>query len=101
MRLREPAFEEHRLLTDEALTVNLHVWSPGTPEPQRHLLFRDFLRAHPDDAAAYGAFKIELARGTFSSGMDYNNGKAAVVYDLYEKAFAADSAHDHTPRPRD
>ncbi len=79
------------------LTVNLHVWSPGTPEPQRHLLFRDFLRAHPDDAAAYGAFKAELARGTFSSGMDYNNQKAAVVYDLYEKAFAADPAHDHDP----
>ena len=32
--------------------------------------------------------------------MDYNNHKAALVYDIYEKAFAGDPEHEHDPRPR-
>ena len=32
--------------------------------------------------------------------MDYNNHKSELVYDLYEKVFSADPAHEHDPRPR-
>jgi hypothetical protein len=32
--------------------------------------------------------------------VEYNNAKAAWIYDLYERAFAADQAHEHTPQPR-
>ena len=32
--------------------------------------------------------------------MDYNNHKAALVYDIYERIFAADPAHPHDPQPR-
>ena len=32
--------------------------------------------------------------------MDYNNHKAALVYDIYERVFAADPAHEHDPQPR-
>lgn len=100
LRIREPAFDEHRLLVDGPLGVHLHVWSPGTPEPQRHLMFRDWLRAHPDDRATYAAHKTGIAARGFSDGNDYNNHKAALVYDLYERIFAADPAHEHDPQPR-
>jgi hypothetical protein len=32
--------------------------------------------------------------------MLYNNEKAWFVYDLYDKVFAADLAHEHDPHPR-
>jgi GrpB-like predicted nucleotidyltransferase (UPF0157 family) len=41
--------------------VNLHVRLVGSPNERLALLFRDFLRAHPDAVAAYGEFKRVLA----------------------------------------
>lgn len=100
LRIREPDFEQHRLLRIERPECHLHVWSPGTPEPQRHRLFRDWLRAHPDERDLYAAAKLAAAGQGFTDGMHYNNAKAGVVYDIYERVFAADPAHPHDPRPR-
>jgi GrpB-like predicted nucleotidyltransferase (UPF0157 family) len=100
LRLREPDWEEHRLLTDADRSVHLHVFSLGAIGPRRHLLFRAWLRVNADDRDRYAATKTELATRGFSNGMDYNNHKAALVYDIYERAFTADPAHDHDPQPR-
>jgi GrpB-like predicted nucleotidyltransferase (UPF0157 family) len=100
LRVREPDWEQHRMFTVPDRTVNLHVFSPGASEPQRHLLFREWLRANPADRAAYGAHKTELAARGFTNGMEYNNHKGALVYDLYERAFAADPDQGHDPQPR-
>lgn len=100
LRLREPGFFEHRLLRHSDPCCNLHVFSPGTPELERHLLFRDWLRTHPDDRAAYEAAKRDAAAQGFTEGMHYNNHKGGVVYDIYERIFATDPAHPHDPRPR-
>jgi GrpB-like predicted nucleotidyltransferase (UPF0157 family) len=100
LRVREPHWEEHRMLTVPDRSVNLHVFGPGAVEPARMVAFRDWLRTHEDDRAAYGALKARLAAQGFASVMDYNNHKAALVYDLYEKVFAADPAHPHDPQPR-
>ena len=100
LRIREPDWEEHRLLTIEEPSTNLHVFSAGAREPQRHLLFRDWLRTHPADRDAYAELKLQLSTRDFRDGMDYNNHKAALVYDIYERAFSADPGHEHDPRPR-
>ena len=100
LRIREPDWEQHRLLTDPDLTTNLHVFSPGSPELARHVVFRDWLRTHDADRAAYASLKSELGTRGFTDGMDYNNHKAALVYDIYERIFSADPAHEHDPRPR-
>jgi GrpB-like predicted nucleotidyltransferase (UPF0157 family) len=100
LRVREPEWEEHRVLAIEDPKTNLHVWSPGSVEAQRHRAFRDWLRAHDDDRDAYAALKTELAGRGFGDVMDYNNHKAALVYDIYERIFTADPAHEHDPRPR-
>jgi GrpB-like predicted nucleotidyltransferase (UPF0157 family) len=100
LRIREPEWEEHRVFGLEAPMTNLHVWSPGSAEPQRHAAFRDWLRADEGDREAYAALKTELAGREFSDVMDYNNHKAALVYDIYERVFTADQAHPHDPQER-
>ena len=100
LRAREPQWHEHRVFRGADPSSILHVWSPGSQELERHLVFRDWLRTHPDDRAAYGALKAELAARGFRDVMDYNNHKAEHIYDLYERIFAADPEHPHVPRPR-
>lgn len=42
-------------------THHLHVFAAGSPHIARHLAFRDYLRAHPERAAAYSTLKQTLA----------------------------------------
>ncbi len=100
LRVREPEREEHRCLRGWSPRTTLHVFSPGAREPRRHRLFRDWLREHEEDRATYEAVKRDVASRGFSDGMLYNNAKAWVVYDLYEKILAADPGHPHDPHPR-
>ena len=101
LRVREPDWFEHRCLAGPAPKANVHVWAAGaTQEAQRHAAFRDWLVADDDDRAAYGALKRDLAAQGFSDTMHYNNAKAALIYDIYERIFVADLAHDHDPHPR-
>ena len=92
------AGEPHRQLTLGHPNTNLHVWNPGAVEPRRHALFASWLRSNPTDRHRYAAVKREAvaADGTIR----YNDLKAAVVYDIYERAFLADPAHPHGPHPR-
>jgi GrpB-like predicted nucleotidyltransferase (UPF0157 family) len=41
--------------------VNLHVRRVGSPNERLALLFRDWMRAHPESVASYAAFKRALA----------------------------------------
>ena len=36
---------------------NVHVYEAGNPEVERHLAFRDYMNAHPEEARAYGRLK--------------------------------------------
>jgi len=45
LHLREPGWQEHRLLRHAAPTANLHVFAADSAEAERMLLFRDRLRA--------------------------------------------------------
>lgn len=100
LRVREPAWEQHRVLRGSDPTSNLHVWPPGAREPRRHAMFRDWLRTHPDDRDAYAAAKRDVAAQGFTDVMLYNNAKSGLIYDIYEKVFLADPEHAHDPHPR-
>lgn len=43
-------------------THHVHVFEAGSIEVERHLRFRDYLRAHPDQAQDYGNLKRHLAQ---------------------------------------
>ena len=55
--------------------VNVHVRMAGRPNQRYALLFRDYLRAHPESAAAYASLKRALAalgidRGVYADVKD-------------------------------
>ena len=67
---------------------NLYVCAEDSPELHRHLAFRDYLRAHPDDAQRYGDLKRELAARHVADIDSYVNGKAEFVLGILQKAGA-------------
>ena len=90
--IREPWWHQHRCLTSEDPRCNLHVFSPDCPETIRHVLFRDWLRTHPDDLIAYREAKLGAAEATNAAGehvMDYNARKQPVIRAIYDRAFRA------------
>jgi GrpB-like predicted nucleotidyltransferase (UPF0157 family) len=92
LTIREPGWHEHRVLTFREPRVNLHVFSPGCPETIRHTMFRDWLRAHPDDAERYAQAKLAAAADTTAANelvMDYNQRKQPVIREIYACMFAA------------
>ncbi len=68
-------------------TDHVHVFADGDAAIARHLAVRDFLRAHPDEAARYGALKTRLASADASSAR-YAAAKSPFVADLECRALA-------------
>ncbi len=68
-------------------THHVHVYADTDPAIARHLAFRDYLRAHPDKAAEYGALKQALA-GQGLAGEDYQTAKAGWVRRIEAEALA-------------
>jgi GrpB-like predicted nucleotidyltransferase (UPF0157 family) len=58
---------------------HLYVCAQDSPELARHLRFRDYLRTHAEDAAAYGAFKREAAARYRDDRERYTEAKTWVV----------------------
>lgn len=69
-------------------THHIHIFQTGHPDIERHLNFRDYLIAHPEEAQAYGRLKQELAR-RFPTDIDsYIAGKDEFVKEIDRKAQA-------------
>ncbi len=68
-----------RLMAGDVRVFHLHLYGPGAPHIVRHLAFRDWLRAHPARAAAYGALKMALAARVGKMRADYVADKDAFV----------------------
>ena len=67
---------------------NVHAFEAGTPEVERHLAFRDYLREHPETARAYGKLKTDLAEKYPADLEAYTNGKGAFVKKTEKKALS-------------
>jgi len=69
----------------EGIETNLHVYREGHPEIELNLLFRDYLRKHPDVRDEYAKLKEDLLRKKSSyeknnsSFTGYNLGKDAFI----------------------
>ena len=60
-------------------SINAHFFEQGDPEIERHVAFRDYLRAHPEAAREYEAVKIRSAALHPENVNDYNDGKSAWI----------------------
>ncbi|MBS1809906.1 MAG: GrpB family protein [Acidobacteria bacterium] len=64
---------------DGIATHNLHMVETGCEFWERHLLFRDYLRSHPETAMGYAAHKKELALREWQDVNDYANAKTEFI----------------------
>jgi len=69
-------------------THHIHMFQTGNPEIERHLNFRDYMIAHPEEARAYGRLKKELAQ-RFSEDIEgYMAGKDEFIKETDRRAKA-------------
>jgi GrpB-like predicted nucleotidyltransferase (UPF0157 family) len=61
---------------------HLHVFATGSPHIERHIAFRDYLRAHPDRATAYSRLKAAVTARDGLSMDDYMDAKAPFIAEV-------------------
>lgn len=86
LKIREPDWYHHRVLNPPEIPGNLHVFSQGCEEIQQMLLFRDWLRSHPEDRLLYEQAKQELAARTWKYVQNYADAKTEVVREILIRA---------------
>ncbi|HJT58212.1 MAG TPA: GrpB family protein [Ktedonobacteraceae bacterium] len=86
LRIREPDWHEHRMFNGPSTALNLHVFSLGSSEIERMLLFRNWLRTHPSDRELYERTKRELASKDWKYTQNYADAKSTVVEQIIERA---------------
>jgi GrpB-like predicted nucleotidyltransferase (UPF0157 family) len=89
LRIREPDWHEHRMFKGPDVNINLHVYTAGSPEIDRYLLFRDRLRTQSADREQYAETKRVLAQQTWRYVQNYADAKSAVVGEIIARARAA------------
>jgi GrpB-like predicted nucleotidyltransferase (UPF0157 family) len=94
LRVREPG---HRMLRTPDVSVHAHIWAATDPEVERYITFREHLRAHADDRAAYEQLKRELARRDWEDVNHYAQAKSSLVEAILARASVAAPARP--PRP--
>ena len=87
--IREPEWFEHRVFKGPDTDVNLHVFTVGCAEIDQMLLFRDWLRTHPEDRDLYANAKRELAKQAWKYVQNYADAKTAIVHEILARARAA------------
>ena len=83
LRVRSPG---HRMVRSAALDVHVHVCAAGGEWEQRHLLFRDWLRSHPDDRDLYARTKQQLALEDWPDTNAYAAAKSDVIAAILARA---------------
>jgi GrpB-like predicted nucleotidyltransferase (UPF0157 family) len=79
LRVREPDWHQHRLFKGPDTNINLHVFTIGSEEIERVLLFRDWLRKDQTDRELYADTKRKLASQKWKYVQNYADAKSKVV----------------------
>ncbi len=88
LHLREPDWEQHRVMKGDDPNVNLHVFTVGSREIERMVSFRDRCRTDPEEHRLYEDTKRELAARTWRHVQHYANAKGEVVEAIIARALA-------------
>lgn len=93
--LRDAGYElhvvepRHRMYRTKSLDTHVHLWM-DEGEADRHVVFRDWIRAHPDDRELYLHVKRQLAAREWATQNDYAEAKTAVVSTILRRAQGRD-----------
>lgn len=79
LRFIEPGHRYFRPPVGIARDYQVHVCQIGSDWERVHLLFRDYLRTHPDVAAEYGRMKLRLATQHKQERIAYNDDKGPFI----------------------
>jgi GrpB-like predicted nucleotidyltransferase (UPF0157 family) len=79
LRVREPAWNEHRMFRTPEKDVHVHIYSACCQEIRRNLVFRDRLRRNPDDRSRYEQTKRELAAKEWADMDAYADAKTELI----------------------
>jgi len=80
---------------DASRTHHVHTYAPDNPEVSRHLDFRDYLIAHPEEAQRYAILKAKLAQQFPQDIFGYMAGKDSFIKETLRKA------HEWRGKPTD
>ena len=94
LRVREPDFDEHRMLRTPQKDVHVHVFSAGSPEIGRYLLLRDRLRQDDGERELYARTKRDLATKDWPSVDHYAEAKTEIIEDIISRATAGSLRED-------
>jgi GrpB-like predicted nucleotidyltransferase (UPF0157 family) len=81
--------------------THIHVRRLGSWAEQFALLFRDYLRLHPDDAREYAALKYRLAAQYRHDRQGYTEAKDPFIWEIMRKADRWSQAVGWQPGPSD
>ena len=71
----------------ENRTHHIHFYQLNNPEIARHLIFRDYLKAHPQEVTNYSRFKEALAQ-RYDTTSQYSPAKKKFVSEMEQKALS-------------
>jgi GrpB-like predicted nucleotidyltransferase (UPF0157 family) len=86
LRYREQGHRYFRPPPGRLRAAQIHVCISGGAWERVHLLFRDYLRAHPGEAAAYARAKREAAAAHREDRVAYNDAKSPIIEVLLGRA---------------
>jgi GrpB-like predicted nucleotidyltransferase (UPF0157 family) len=85
----DPWTDEHEFFSrdeDAGRAFHVHVCGQGSEWEQRHIRFRDWLREHPEDAAAYERLKRDLAERHPRDIDTYTDEKSVFIREIEDRA---------------
>ena len=72
--------------SEESRTHHVHIFEVGSNQVARHLTFRDYMIAHPEEAQRYSDLKRRLAKEHSTNRAKYIDGKDGFIKAIDRKA---------------
>jgi GrpB-like predicted nucleotidyltransferase (UPF0157 family) len=82
--------DDHRMFRTPERDVHVHLWVAGSDDVERHIAFRDRLRASEADRRAYAELKHRLAQREWDDINDYAAAKGSLIGEILERGRGAD-----------
>jgi len=86
LRTRDELHRYFRPFPDQPREVHVHVCPAGSAWERDHVLFRDYLRTHPDAVDAYASAKRSAATRWHDDRLAYTDAKTETVLHIMELA---------------